>query len=61
MEEIYFVASGTGVMQVDDEKQPVNPGYAIWIPEGSAHRLVNNGTEPLVIFVVASSWEKHVF
>jgi mannose-6-phosphate isomerase-like protein (cupin superfamily) len=42
MEEIYFVASGTGVMQVDDEKQQVNPGDAIWIPEGSAHSLVNN-------------------
>jgi mannose-6-phosphate isomerase-like protein (cupin superfamily) len=61
MEEIYFVASGTGFMQVENKKQQVNPGDAIWIPEGSAHSLVNNGTEPLVIFVVASSWEKHVF
>jgi mannose-6-phosphate isomerase-like protein (cupin superfamily) len=57
IEEIYFVANGTGVMQVDDEKQQVNPGDVIWIPEGSAHSLVNNGSEPLVIFVVASSWE----
>jgi len=57
MEEIYFVASGTGVMQVDDEEQQVNPGDATWIPVGSAHSLVNNGTEPLVILVVASSWE----
>jgi mannose-6-phosphate isomerase-like protein (cupin superfamily) len=48
-------------MMVENKKQQVNPGDAIWIPEGSAHSLVNNGTEPLVIFVVASSWEKHVF
>jgi mannose-6-phosphate isomerase-like protein (cupin superfamily) len=59
MEEIYFVASGTGVMQVNNEKQQVNPGDATWIPVGSSHSLANNGTEPLVIFVVASSWEKN--
>lgn len=57
MEEIYFIAGGTGVMQVDDETQQVNPGDAIWIPEGSAHSLVNNGTDLLVVFVVASSWK----
>ena len=57
MEEIYFIADGTGVMQVDDETQQVNPGDAIWIPEGSAHNLENNGTETLVVFVVASSWQ----
>ncbi|MFU8768146.1 MAG: cupin domain-containing protein [Desulfotignum sp.] len=54
--------SGIGVMQVDDEKQQVNPGEdAIWIPERSAHSLVNTGTEHLVVLVVASSWKKHVF
>jgi mannose-6-phosphate isomerase-like protein (cupin superfamily) len=42
---------------MDGETQQVNPGDAIWIPEGSAHSLENNGTEPLVIFVVASSWK----
>jgi len=57
MEEIYFVTSGTGVMKVDDEEQQVNPGDATWIPVGSSHSLVNNGIEPLVILVVASSWE----
>jgi oxalate decarboxylase/phosphoglucose isomerase-like protein (cupin superfamily) len=49
-------------MQGNDEKQQVNPGEdAIWIPERSAHSLVNTGTEHLVVFVVAWSWEKHVF
>jgi oxalate decarboxylase/phosphoglucose isomerase-like protein (cupin superfamily) len=49
-------------MQGNDEKQQVNPGEdAIWIPERSAHSLVNTGTEHLMVFVAASSWEKHVF
>ena len=54
MEEIYFVASGTGQMRVDDETRQVVPGDATWIPVGAAHALLNNGEEDLVILVVAS-------
>jgi mannose-6-phosphate isomerase-like protein (cupin superfamily) len=54
MEEIYFVASGTGQMRVDDETREVVPGDATWIPVGSVHALLNNGQEELVILVVAS-------
>ena len=57
MEEIYFVASGTGEMRVDDEAKQVNPGDATWIPTGSRHSLLNNGNEELVILVVASPWD----
>ena len=53
MEEIYFVASGTGTMQVDDKKQQVNPGDAIWIPEGSAPAILAEQTN-------AVKWAFHV-
>ncbi|NOX35421.1 MAG: cupin domain-containing protein [Deltaproteobacteria bacterium] len=55
MEEIYFVVSGTGMMRVDDDEQQVKPGDATWIPAGSAHSLLNNGPDILVILVVAGS------
>lgn len=54
MEEIYFVASGSGEMHVDDESKQVGPGDATWIPVGSSHSLFNNGNEDLVILVIAS-------
>ncbi len=54
MEEIYFVLSGKGEMQVDDEKQTVGPGDATWIPVGSRHSLLNTGDDECVILVVAS-------
>ncbi|MEW6672437.1 MAG: cupin domain-containing protein [Thermodesulfobacteriota bacterium] len=54
MEEIYFVLSGTGEMQVDDESKQVGPGDATWIPTGAVHRLLNNGKEDCLILVVAS-------
>ncbi len=57
MEEIYFVASGTGEMRVDDDAKQVVPGDATWIPIGSGHSLLNNGDEELVILVVASPWD----
>lgn len=54
MEEIYFIANGSGEMRVDKEARQVGPGDAIWIPAGSSHALLNNGQEELVILVVAS-------
>jgi mannose-6-phosphate isomerase-like protein (cupin superfamily) len=54
MEEIYFVLSGSGEMRVDEEARQVRPGDATWIPVGSAHSLLNNGQEDLVVLVIAS-------
>jgi len=59
MEEIYFILSGSGEMQVDDEKRQVVSGDATWIPTGSRHSLLNTGMENCIILVTASSaWIK---
>lgn len=54
MEEIYFIASGSGEMAVDEDRREVGPGDAVWLPAGSVHGLKNNGKEECVILVVAS-------
>ena len=54
MEEIYFVLSGTGEMDVDQEKNRVGPGDAVWIPRGVRHALLNTGTQDCIVLVVAS-------
>jgi quercetin dioxygenase-like cupin family protein len=54
MEEIYFIAGGSGEMRVDDERRSVGPGDAVWIPPGSVHALLNNGDEECTILVAAS-------
>lgn len=57
-EEIYFIVSGTGVMQWKTEagetrEQPVGPGDVIHMPAGVVeHQLLNNGTEPVRLAVV---------
>lgn len=37
-EEIYYILSGEGVLELDGEEQPLRPGMAILIPPGVRHR-----------------------
>jgi mannose-6-phosphate isomerase-like protein (cupin superfamily) len=53
MEEIYYIQSGQGLIQVDDEVREVTSGDAIPIPIGHFHELTNTGKEELTILVVA--------
>ena len=38
-EEIYYILSGTGVLEVGDESREVGAGDGILIPAGSWHRI----------------------
>jgi quercetin dioxygenase-like cupin family protein len=53
-EEIYYILSGRGVMQVGSDRQRVVPGDAVWVPAGAAHGLENDGPEELTHLVAAS-------
>jgi mannose-6-phosphate isomerase-like protein (cupin superfamily) len=54
-EEIYYIVSGTGVVQwsTEDEKikeEKVTAGDVVFFPAGVAkHQLLNNGTEKIVM------------
>jgi mannose-6-phosphate isomerase-like protein (cupin superfamily) len=51
MEEIYYIVSGSGLMKVADDEKQVVPGDAIYVPRGSRHTLINNGTEDIRLLV----------
>ena len=53
MEEIYYIHTGQGRMQVGDEIIEVKPGDAVHIPIGQFHELTNTGEEVLTVLVVA--------
>lgn len=53
-EEIYYVLSGDGAMQVGGETERVGPGDAVLIPPGAEHRLTCVGPEPLEILCICS-------
>ena len=46
-EEIYFVLSGSGSMELDGEHAPVGPGDAVAIAPGAWHQITATGSEPL--------------
>lgn len=51
-EELYLVLAGEGVMRVDGQEIRVRPGHVVVNRPGGRHGLVNDGQEPLRLFVV---------
>lgn len=50
--EHWFVITGNALVTLDGLEINVAPGEAIDIPLGSAHRMMNPGTEPLIFVEV---------
>jgi len=57
--EVYYILSGTGIMHIDGEIQPVEPGDAIYIPPNARQFIHNDSATPLVfICIVDPAWRK---
>ena len=48
-EEIYFFTEGAGRMRLGDEESTVRAGDCVVIPPGTEHKLLNEGSDPLVL------------
>jgi mannose-6-phosphate isomerase-like protein (cupin superfamily) len=46
-EELYYVLSGEGEMELDGEREPVGPGDAILIPAGAWHQITASASARL--------------
>lgn len=53
-DQIYYVAAGTGFVELDGTRTDVSAGSAVMIPLGTEHLITNTGNGPLdyVFFVV---------
>lgn len=47
-EETYYVLSGSGLIEIEDTRQEIGPGTAVFIPPNAKHALRCTGPEPLV-------------
>lgn len=56
IDEVYYILSGSGVMQMNGKEFPVKPGDAILTRPGSSHGLKQMGTEDLTLMI---AYEKH--
>ena len=62
--EVYYVLSGSGYMVMenpegDTREIPLTAGEATYVPRRYAHRTVNTGNEPLVLFFVFAADAGH--
>jgi uncharacterized cupin superfamily protein len=53
--EFYHVISGRGVVRHQDGTTAIEPGDAFIFKPGEPHQLSNNGTEDLILYVVADN------
>jgi mannose-6-phosphate isomerase-like protein (cupin superfamily) len=58
-EEIYYILSGTGRMQIGEEIAQVTVGDAIAIPPGATHSIENIGTEILLFLCCCAPGYEH--
>jgi mannose-6-phosphate isomerase-like protein (cupin superfamily) len=56
IDEIYYILSGSGVMQMNGKEFPVKPGDAILTRPGSSHGLKQTGSADLTLMI---AYEKH--
>jgi len=53
--EFYHVISGRGVVRHKDGTTPIEAGDAFIFKPGEPHQMTNNGTEDLLLYVVADN------
>jgi len=58
-EEIYYILSGQGRMEIAGETAAVGPGDAIAIPPGAAHQITNTGTAVLKFLCCCAPGYEH--
>jgi mannose-6-phosphate isomerase-like protein (cupin superfamily) len=54
-EQIYIMLSGSGEIQVGEERAPAVPGDVIYLPANVPHGFFNTGNEPAVILNIGAS------
>lgn len=55
-DEVYYILSGEGMMQMNGKEFPVKPGDAILTRPGSSHGLKQTGKDDLTLIIV---YERH--
>jgi len=58
-EEVYFFVSGSGEMEVDNQRFEVYSGKIVLIPDGAFHRVHNTGTIDLIFNCVFDGKRNH--
>lgn len=53
-EQVYIIVQGSGLMQINDETQPVTIGDLVYIPSNARHGIQNTGSGTLIYVSAAT-------
>ena len=54
LDQFFRVESGSGVAILDGVTTPISDGFAVVVPAGARHDIVNTGTVPLKLYTLYS-------
>jgi mannose-6-phosphate isomerase-like protein (cupin superfamily) len=52
LDQFFRVESGSGEAVLDGVRTPIRAGFAVLVPAGARHNIVNTGTEPLKLYTL---------
>lgn len=52
LDQFFRVEQGTGVAVLDGVRTPIKPGFAVIVPAGANHNIINTGSEPLKLYTL---------
>lgn len=54
LDQFFRVEEGTGVAILDGVSTPIRAGFAVIVPAGTKHNIINTGTGPLRVYTLYS-------
>lgn len=54
LDQFFRVEQGSGETVLDGVRTPIRAGFAVLVPAGTKHNIINTGTEPLKLYTLYS-------
>jgi mannose-6-phosphate isomerase-like protein (cupin superfamily) len=52
LDQFFRVEAGRGEAELDGVRTAIQPGYAVIVPAGARHNIINTGSEPLKLYTL---------
>jgi mannose-6-phosphate isomerase-like protein (cupin superfamily) len=52
LDQFFRVEAGSGEAVLDGVRTPIRAGFAVLVPAGAKHNIINTGTEPLQLYTL---------
>ncbi len=52
LDQFFRVEEGAGVAVLDGVRTPIRAGFAVLVPAGAKHNIINTGAEPLKLYTL---------